>query len=108
MTEKTNNAERRIVLIQGTVVSDKADKTIKVSVERKVKHPLYGKYVRRTTTVAAHDEDNSAAMGDIVEVVFGRPRSKRKRWLLKRIVSRGEAGKAASESAEDAGLEEVT
>ncbi|MHC4696816.1 MAG: 30S ribosomal protein S17 [Planctomycetota bacterium] len=70
----------------GTVVSDKRDKTISVRFEYSVKHPLYGKYVRRSTTLQTHDEKNEAKTGDIVEVVACRRMSKTKCWRLARIV----------------------
>ena len=69
-------------VLTGVVTSDKADKTITVKVERKVKHPLYGKVIKRATKVHAHDEDNSASIGDIVSVKECRPISKRKTWVL--------------------------
>lgn len=73
----------------GTVVSDKRDKTISVRFEYSVKHPMYGKYVRRSTTLQTHDEKNEAKMGDIVEVIACRPISKTKCWRLARIVRPG-------------------
>lgn len=76
----------RQTLVRGTVVSDRMDKTIVVRAERKVKHPLYGKYVRRYTTYYAHDEENQARVGDEVELSFTRPLSKLKRWRLSRIL----------------------
>ncbi len=72
--------------VTGKVVSDKMDKTITVCQERLVKHPLYGKYIRRATTYKAHDESNQAHTGDVVEIAFGRPISKTKTWRLARIV----------------------
>tara|TARA_B100001113_G_C20520951_1_gene367308 strand:+ start:78 stop:344 length:267 start_codon:yes stop_codon:yes gene_type:complete len=69
-------------VLTGVVTSDKADKTITVKVERKVKHPLYGKVIKRATKVHAHDEDNSASIGDIVSVKECRPISKSKTWIL--------------------------
>ena len=69
-------------LLTGVVISDKADKTITVKVERKVRHPLYGKIMKRTTKVHAHDESNAASTGDIVTVKECRPISKRKTWVL--------------------------
>tara|TARA_B100001059_G_scaffold37685_1_gene30514 strand:- start:1585 stop:1857 length:273 start_codon:yes stop_codon:yes gene_type:complete len=69
-------------VLTGVVTSDKADKTITVKVERKVKHPLYGKVIKRATKVHAHDEDNSASIGDIVSVKECRPISKSKTWVL--------------------------
>ena len=69
-------------ILTGIVTSDKADKTITVKVERKVKHPLYGKVVKRATKVHAHDENNVASIGDIVSVKESRPISKKKTWVL--------------------------
>ena len=69
-------------LLTGVVISDKADKTITVKVERKVRHPLYGKIMKRTTKVHAHDESNVASTGDIVTVKECRPISKSKTWVL--------------------------
>ena len=69
-------------VLTGIVTSDKADKTITVKVERKVKHPLYGKVVKRATKVHAHDEENVASIGDIVSVKECRPISKKKTWVL--------------------------
>ena len=69
-------------ILTGIVTSDKADKTITVKVERKVKHPLYGKVVKRATKVHAHDEENVASIGDIVSVKECRPISKKKTWVL--------------------------
>jgi small subunit ribosomal protein S17 len=67
-------------IMQGVVVSDKMDKTIVVKIERKIKHPLYKKYIRRTKKYAAHDEANAAKIGDIVRIRECRPLSKRKHW----------------------------
>jgi small subunit ribosomal protein S17 len=78
-------------LLTGKVTSTKMDKTIAVSVERLVKHPTYGKYVRRTTKLLAHDEANSAAEGDVVSIKPCRPMSKRKSWVLVRVVERAQA-----------------
>ena len=69
-------------VLTGVVTSDKADKTITVKVERKVKHPLYGKVIKRATKVRAHDEGNTASTGDIVSVKECRPISKSKTWVL--------------------------
>ena len=74
--------------VTGTVVSDKMDKTITVRDERLVKHPLYGKYVRRSTKYKAHDERNEAREGDRVEILFTRPVSKSKSWRLLRVLRR--------------------
>ncbi|RLA20889.1 MAG: 30S ribosomal protein S17 [Gammaproteobacteria bacterium] len=75
--------------ISGKVVSTKMDKTITVLVERMVRHPVYGKYIRRSSKLMAHDEANSCKEGDIVTVVSCRPFSKNKTWLLHEIVESG-------------------
>ena len=72
----------------GVVVSNKADKTITVLVERRVKHPVYGKFIRRSTKIAAHDEANTCREGDVVTIVETRPVSKTKSWTLGRVVER--------------------
>ncbi|MEK0431630.1 MAG: hypothetical protein RL139_1434 [Gemmatimonadota bacterium] len=73
---------------QGLVVSDKMDKTVVVAIERRVPHPVYGKMVTRTKRLKAHDEQNSAKVGDTVRIVETRPLSKDKRWRLLEIVER--------------------
>lgn len=72
----------------GVVRSDKMNKTITVAVERKVKHPIYGKFVKKTTKFHAHDEKNEAKPGDVVRIMETRPLSKTKRWLLVEIVEK--------------------
>ena len=79
-------------LVEGRVLSDAMDKTITVLVERSVKHPLYKKYIRRSTKLHAHDENNESRVGDRVAIAQCRPLSKTKCWRLERIVSRGEGG----------------
>ncbi|HEX5031744.1 MAG TPA: 30S ribosomal protein S17 [Candidatus Eisenbacteria bacterium] len=74
----------------GTVVSDKMQKTIVVSIERLVKHPTYGKYVRRRNKFKVHDEKNEAKIGDVVRFMETRPQSKDKRWRLIDFVQRVE------------------
>jgi small subunit ribosomal protein S17 len=69
-------------ILTGIVTSNKADKTVTVKIERKVKHPLYGKVIKRATKVHAHDENNTASIGDIVSVQECRPYSKSKTWIL--------------------------
>nr|WP_231724022.1 30S ribosomal protein S17 [Chthonomonas calidirosea] len=73
---------------QGKVVSNKMDKTVVVAVERRVRHPLYGKIVRKTTKFKAHDEENACNEGDIVEIMETRPLSKEKCWRVVRILER--------------------
>jgi small subunit ribosomal protein S17 len=74
----------------GQVVSDKMDKTVVVAVESRIRHPLYGKIIRRTKKFKAHDEANSAHVGDIVEIMECRPLSKEKRWRVCRIIERAQ------------------
>ena len=84
MTEETK-AKRTVT---GRVTSNKMDKTITVMVERKVKHPVYGKYIKRSTKLHAHDASNECNEGDTVTVVACRPLSKSKKWMLENIVER--------------------
>ena len=87
--------------LTGTVVSSKMQKTVAVVVERLVKHPQYGKYVRRTTKLLAHDEGNVSRAGDLVSITECRPYSKRKAWRLVEILRRAEAsGKARASGKE--------
>lgn len=72
----------------GVVSSNKMDKTITVTVERKVKHPLYGKFVKKSTSFHAHDEKNECSIGDTVKIMESRPLSKTKRWRLVEIVEK--------------------
>lgn len=88
MSEGKRTAPRGLV---GRVVSNKASKTITVLVERRVEHPLYKKYVRRSSKVHAHDEDGTCRPGDIVRVVECRPVSKTKTWRLDEVLERREA-----------------
>lgn len=72
----------------GVVSSSKMTKTITVAVERKVKHPIYGKFVKKTTKFHAHDEENTAGIGDVVRIMETRPLSKTKRWRLVEIIEK--------------------
>lgn len=78
-----SNTQRAVL---GKVISTKSDKTIVVSVERRVKHALYGKYIRRSSKIIAHDEGNTCNEGDLVEIVETKPISKRKSWSLKSVL----------------------
>ena len=86
MTDNANNAALKTV--EGRVVSNKMDKTVTVLVERLVKHALYGKYIRRSTKLHAHDEDNSCNEGDVVRLTECRPMSKTKNWRVVEVVAR--------------------
>jgi small subunit ribosomal protein S17 len=83
-TAKRGTRKERV----GRVVSDKMQKTVVVALERRVAHPVYGKMVKRTVKVKAHDEENSAKAGDLVRIAETRPLSKDKRWRLVEIVER--------------------
>jgi small subunit ribosomal protein S17 len=84
----TVGGARGMRTLTGQVVSNKMNKTIAVAIERVVKHPTYGKYVRRTTKLLAHDENNEAREGDTVSIAPCRPLSRRKSWRLVEIVER--------------------
>lgn len=85
--ENNNNRNSRKEVV-GKVVSNKADKSIIVMVERKVKHPVYGKFIKKSTRFMAHDEKNQCKTGDIVQLMETRPLSKNKRWRLEKILER--------------------
>jgi len=85
-TTTTDRTARKVR--QGLVVSDKMEKTVVVAIERRVPHPVYGKMVTKTKKLKAHDEANSAKVGDTVRIVETRPLSKDKRWRLLEIVER--------------------
>ena len=74
--------------LTGTVVSDKMEKTVTVAVERKVRHEVYGKLQKRTSTFLAHNENNEAKVGDRVSIAESRPLSRRKRWVVTRVVEK--------------------
>ena len=87
-TAATATARARRKVREGIVVSDKMDKTVVVVVEDRVKHPLYGKVLRRTSKLKAHDENNAAGIGDRVSIMETRPLSATKRWRVIEILER--------------------
>jgi small subunit ribosomal protein S17 len=93
----TEQVVRRRASKTGVVVSDKADKTVVVRVDRIVRHKLYKRYIRRKTTFMAHDEANACKVGDTVEIVESRPLSARKRWRVRRVVKRGQGAAPQAE-----------
>lgn len=95
------SAEKRTRTVTGRVVSNKMDKTITVLIERRVRHPMYGKYMTRSSKVHAHDADNVCGMGDLVTVAETRPISKSKTWNLVEVVEKVEVldGVATAEGA---------
>lgn len=80
--------ERKLKTLTGVVVSNSGDKSVKVTIDFKVKHPKYGKYIKRRTKIGVHDEHNQSGVGDLVEITKCRPRSKTKSWRLVRVVQR--------------------
>lgn len=89
MSEAANTIERNLRKMRiGVVSSNKMDKTITVNVERKIKHPLYGKFLKKTTKFHAHDEKNECSIGDTVKIMETRPLSKTKRWRLVEVVEK--------------------
>jgi len=83
MTKKEERLSKKSTVV-GRVVSTSMDKTIVVEIERRIKHPLYKKFISKTTKLIAHDEDNSSKVGDVVSLVQSRPISKRKSWSLEK------------------------
>jgi small subunit ribosomal protein S17 len=88
----STSSSKAVRALTGQVVSNKMDKTIAVSIERVIRHPTYGKYVRRTTKLLAHDENNEAREGDTVSITPCRPISRHKSWKLLAIVERAAQG----------------
>jgi len=83
------SSEEKVLRTQtGSVISDRMDKTVTVLIERKVKHPLYGKFVKKSTKLHVHDENNECAMGDTVQITECRPLSKTKSWTLVKVVEK--------------------
>ena len=82
------SAGKRLRILTGRVVSDRMDKTATIAVERRVKHPLYGKYIRRTSKLMAHDENNECRIGDTVSIAESRPLSRHKAWRVVEILER--------------------
>jgi small subunit ribosomal protein S17 len=98
MTQPADRGQRRTAV--GVVTSDKMNKTRRVEIPRLVKHPRYGKYIRRRTICKVHDENNASRTGDTVEIMESRPISKTKHWLLLRVVTKA-AGSAPTTTASE-------
>ena len=88
MSEETTSNPSSNRTLDGRVTSSAMDKTVTVLIERKVKHPLYGKFMRRSTKIHAHDEENACSAGDLVRVEQCRPLSKTKTWRLIEIIEK--------------------
>jgi len=80
--------DRKLKTLTGVVISNSGDKSVKVAFEYKVKHPRYGKYVKRRMKIGVHDEQNQSAVGDLVEIAECRPHSKTKSWRLLKVVEK--------------------
>ncbi len=87
--EQTPKQAKKKALL-GTVIGDRMNKTIRVKVDRQVRHPLYGKYLTRSTCLLVHDEENTCRVGDVVEMEPSRPLSRHKAWRLRQVVTRAE------------------
>ena len=92
MSEKVERKSKKSTVI-GSVVSTSMDKTISSVLDRKIKHPLYNKFIFKTTKLMAHDEDSSSKVGDTVSLIQSRPISKRKSWSLNKIIQEGKREK---------------
>jgi small subunit ribosomal protein S17 len=90
MIGKSKMRDRKLKTLTAVVISNSGDKSVKVAIDFKVKHPKYGKYVKRRTKLGVHDEHNQAGTGDVVEIAECRPHSKTKNWRLVRIVEKAD------------------
>ena len=91
MAASENNAEKSQRTLTGSVTSDAMDKTVTVMIERRIKHPVYGKYITRSTKLHVHDENNECGKGDVVVIEQCRPISKTKSWNLVEVVEKSTA-----------------
>ena len=80
--------DRKLKILNGVVVSNSGNKSVKVALDYKVKHPKYGKYIKRRTKISVHDEHNQSGVGDVIEIAECRPRSKTKSWRLVKVVKK--------------------
>jgi len=91
VTQKTEVERTQMLQVEGEVIADKMNKTITVQIYRRVRHPKYGKFQKKTSVFKAHDEKNEAKKGDIVKIQMTRPLSKTKRWRLIEVIKKGTA-----------------
>ncbi len=82
--------DRKVKTVTGVVISNSGDKSVRVAIDYKVRHPKYGKYVKRRTKLVVHDEHNHSGVGDVIEISECRPRSKTKNWRLVRVVTKAD------------------
>ena len=80
--------DRKLKILNGVVVSNSGNKSVKVALDYKVKHPKYGKYIKRRTNISVHDEHNLSGVGDVIEIAACRPHSKSKSWRLVKVVKK--------------------
>ena len=80
--------DRKLKTLTGVVVSNSGNKSVKIALDYKVKHPKYGKYIKRRTKIGVHDEHNQSGVGDVIEIAECRPRSKTKSWRLVKVVKK--------------------
>jgi small subunit ribosomal protein S17 len=106
--KKPDEARGRRRTEVGVVTSDKMNKTRRVEIPRLVKHPRYGKYIRRRTVCHVHDENNESHTGDTVEIMETRPLSKMKHWRLVRIVTKGAGGASVAPASAEPSAEEAS
>ena len=90
MIENSKMQDRKLKTLTGVVISNSGDKSVKIAIDFKVRHPKYGKYVKRRTKLGVHDEHNQAGTGDVVEIAECRPHSKTKNWRLVRVVEKAD------------------
>ena len=87
---KSKMQERKLRTITGVVISNSGNKSVKVAIDYKVRHPKYGKYIKRRTKLAVHDEHNQSGVGDVIEIAECRPRNKTKSWRLVKVVEKAD------------------
>jgi len=88
MTGKSTMQDQKLRTLTGVVTSASGAKSVQIAIDYKIRHPKYGKYVRRRTKLAVHDEHSQSGVGDVIEIAQCRPRSKTKRWRLVRVVAK--------------------
>jgi len=88
LTGKSKMQDQKLKTLTGVVVSNSGNKSVKIVLDYKVRHPKYGKYIRRRTKIGVHDEHNQSGVGDVIEVAECRPRSKTKSWRLVKVVKK--------------------
>jgi small subunit ribosomal protein S17 len=82
--------DRKLKTLTGVVISKSGNKSVKIAIDYKVRHPKYGKYIRRRTKIGVHDEHNQSGVGDVIEIAECRPRSKTKNWRLVKVVKKAD------------------